>query len=372
MAKTPAIEVEVAIVDRGPLLVTLDEEGRTRVRERIVVTAPAAGELHRIALEPGDRVRRGEPLATLTPVRPALLDDRARSEATASLRAAEAAADRADAERSRVAASAAFAAQQRDRARRLLDAGAIAGEEFEARVAEARALAEALRAADFAAAQARQEVQVARARLTPAAGGARPADLVVTAPVDGIVLKRFHESARPVALGEPLLELGDADRLEIVTDLLSADAVGIALGAEVVIDQWGGTQPLAGRVRRVEPAGFTKISALGVEEQRVNVIIDFTAADEAAALGDGYRVEVRIVQSRLNDVLKVPTGALFREGADWAVFAVRDGRARVTSVTIGARNGREAQVLAGLDAGDCVIVYAPDTVTDNVRVVARR
>jgi HlyD family secretion protein len=176
-----------------------------------------------------------------------------------------------------------------------------------------------------------------------------------------------------VSPGAPLVEIGDPQRLEVVTDLLSADAVKVAAGAEVLLEHWGGAQPLTGRVRRVEPAGFTKVSALGVEEQRVNVVIDLDGSDEAAfALGDAYRTEVRIVVWRAADVVKVPTGALFRRGDGWAAFVVERGRARERAVRLGQRSGREAQVLDGLAAGDQVVLYPPDTLAGGAKVRARR
>jgi HlyD family secretion protein len=310
-------------------------------------------------------------LARIRPAAPLPLDARARGELEAAVRATQAAAERARAERDRLAGVAALAEQRRDRARRLLASGAIAQEELDVREAEARAGADALRAAGSAVAQAEYDVQIARARLVPAASG-RAADIVITAPVTGVVLKRHLESAQVVAAGVPLVEIGDPQRLEVVTDLLSADAVRVAVGAEVLLEHWGGTQPLAGHVRRVEPSGFTKVSALGVEEQRVNVVIDLDGPDEAGfALGDAYRAEVRIVVWRGADVVKVPTGAVFRRGEDWAVFVVEGGRARERAVTIGQRNGREAQVLNGFNAGDYVVMYPPDVLKDGARIRQR-
>jgi HlyD family secretion protein len=185
------------------------------------------------------------------------------------------------------------------------------------------------------------------------------------------VLKRLRESASVIPVGEPLLEIGDPASLDIVSDLLSTDAVRVRRGAQVIIDQWGGGQPLSGRVRRVEPSGFMKVSALGVEEQRVNVIVDFADEVEPAQLGDAYRVEVRIVTWREESVLKVPIGALFRRGQDWGVFRVDEGRAREQKVEIGQRNDREAQVLNGLTEGQSVILHPPDTLGDSARVRIR-
>jgi HlyD family secretion protein len=378
-----SLAVDVAEAKRGPLLVTIDEEGETRVRARFVVTAPVAGDVQRIALEPGDPIARGQRLAVVQPAAPTPLDARTRAEATAAVSAAEAVEARAVAERDRLGTAAAFARQQLERAQRLLKGGAIAREELEARETEARTAGEALRAAEFAVAQARHEVQAARARLGLSEGGAAPPAIVVTSPVDGVVLRRHVESRRVVAPGEPLLEIGDPSRLEIVADLLSADAVTVHTGAPVIIDEWGGAEPIRGRVRRIEPSGFTKVSALGVEEQRVNVIIDFDDAPAAVrALGDGYRVEVRIVRWQDENVLTVPIGALFRRPDlapgqsagpdDWAVFVIDEGLARLRRVSIGQRNASAAEVVEGLVEGDRVVLFPPDTLVDGQRVEPRR
>ena len=368
-----AVDVDVAQVARGPLVVTVDEEGETRVRDKFVITAPVGGEVQRIELEPGDPVTRGTVLARIRPASPSPLDARVRGEMESAVRAAEAAVARARAERDRLAGASALAEQRRDRARRLLAGGAVAQEELDIREADARTAADAVRAAAFVVAQAEQDVQTARARLATPVTGRPQADVVVIAPLSGVVLKRHLESAQVVSAGTPLVEIGDPLRLEVVTDLLSADAVKVPAGAEVLLEQWGGTQPLTGRVRRVEPAGFTKVSALGVEEQRVNVVIDLDGPDEADfALGDAYRTEVRIVVWRGADVVKVPTGALFRRGDGWAAFVVERGRARERRVRVGQRTGRDAQVLDGLTAGDRVVLYPPDTLEHGARVAPRQ
>ena len=244
---------------------------------------------------------------------------------------------------------------------------------MEGKETEARAADEALRAAAFAQAAAEHQLEMARARLVQATGGPGAGRaLRLRSPIDGVVLKRLRESESVVAAGTPLLELGDAHRLEIVSDLLSTDAVKVKPGAAVLIEQWGGDEPLRGRVRLIEPSGFMKISALGVEEQRVNVIVDFEDPGEAwAALGDGYRVEVRIVVWRADDVLKVPTSSLVRRGEDWAVFALDAGRARLRKVEIGRRNGLEAQILSGLQQGQPVVMHPSDALEDGSRIEPR-
>jgi HlyD family secretion protein len=365
-----SIDVDVARVERGPLRVTVDEEGETRVRERFVISSPVAGRLERIELEPGDAVHHGQVLARLTPVAPALLDARTRAELEAAADAARAALGQARAERARAAAALQRAETSLKREEVLAKAGAVSIDQLEASRTSLRNAMEMDRASVFAAAQAEHNVEMARARLQPSSPGGRAIE--IHAPVDGVVLKRHHESEAVIPSGEPLLEIGDPTRLEVVSDLLSTDAVRVSAGDPVEMVQWGGGQPLAGRVRRVEPSGFMKVSALGVEEQRVNVIIDF--ADPLAAsrlIGDAYRVEVQIVIWAGTDVVQVPVGSLFRRGTDWAVFVVDNRRANIRTITIDHRNGTAAQVTKGLDAGSTVVLHPPDTLTDGARVKTR-
>jgi len=251
-----------------------------------------------------------------------------------------------------------------------MKAGAIASDALDAAETAVMSAQDAQRATEFTVSRTEYELQLARARLQapPAAGRA----IEVVAPASGVILKRFRESETVVPVGDPIVEIGDPSRIEIVADLLSTDAVRISPGAEVLIDQWGGSEPLKGKVRRVEPAGFMKVSALGVEEQRVNVIIDFD--DPAMAgkrLGDAYRVEVRVVVWREDNVVKVPVGALFRRGDAWASFLVDGDRAALTTVMLGQRNATEAQVTGGLSAGQTVVLHPPDTLMDGARVKTR-
>ena len=365
-----ATEVDVAVVARGPMQVTIDEEGETRVRERFIVSAPVSGTVERIELEPGDRVVRGKTLvARLRPAASPLIDPRTQAELRASIEAAQSGVGQARAERERAVATRARAESSVRRLETLIKAGAVSNDELEAAQTAFKSSEEAVRAAEFALARATHELEVARARLRPSSPGG--ATVNILAPVDGVVLKRLRESSSVIPVGEPLLEIGDPRSLEVVADLLSTDAVRVAKDAPVIIDQWGGAQPLSGRVRRVEPSGFMKVSALGVEEQRVNVIVDFADEVEPPSLGDAYRVEVRIVTWSENSVLKVPVGALFRRGEDWAVFRVDNGRAREQKVQIGQRNDREAQVLEGLTEGQAVILHPPDTLVDSARVGVR-
>ena len=365
-----AADVDVALVSRGAMQVTIDEEGETRVRERFVVSSPVSGTVERIELEPGDSVVRGTTIvARIRPAASPLIDPRTQAELRAAAEAARAAVGQTKAELERAMAARSRSASTAKRMESLLQSGAISRDELEAAQTAQRSGEEAVRASEFAVARAEHELQLARARMTPSAAGG--ATVNVVAPVDGVVLKRVRESTSVVPVGEPLVEIGDAASLEIVADLLSTDAVRVARGAPVIIDQWGGPHPLEGRVRLVEPSGFMKVSALGVEEQRVNVIVDFEDEVEPKSLGDGYRVEVRIVTWRDDGVLKMPIGALFRRGQDWAAFIVDNGRARERAVQIDHRNDREAQVVKGLTEGETVIVHPPDTLNDNTRVRVR-
>ena len=368
------VPADFATVGQGSLMVTIDEEGETRVRDRFVVSAPVGGRVLRIGLEPGDPVRRGETLiASVQPALPPLLDRRARDEAEARVAAAQAAIDRARATRDRAQIERDLAWADVKRQRELDQGGLVSQERLESVQTGARALDEALRAAESGVRAAEFELQAARAALTDAAGRRDTGPPVaVRAPVTGVVLRRLRESEAIVPAGEPLVELGDPQNLEVVADLLSTDAVRVPSGGRVLIEGWGGDRTLRGLVRRVEPSGFTKVSALGVEEQRVNVLVDFE--DPAAAwqaLGDGYRVEIRVILWERDDVLKVATNSLFRVGDQWAVYVVEDGRARRRSVRVGQRNGLEAEILSGLEAGEQIILHPGDLVQEGAAVAAR-
>ena len=367
------VEVDMATVSRGPLMVTVDEEGRTRVRDRFVVSAPVAGRVLRIELEPGDRVRRGDVVARVQAEVPPLLDARTRAEATAAADSARAGLGRARAEEQRAAAASAQAQRELERARRLTAGGALSTQELEVREVEARLAGEAVNAAAFASRAASADLQRAEARLRPAPARAGNETVAVTAPVDGVILRRLRESESVVPAGEPLVEIGDPARLEIVADLLSTDAARIREGSRAIVQQVTGADVAPEAVvRRIEPSGFTKVSALGVEEQRVNVILDLSdPASEDTVLGDAYRVEVRIVVWEAPDVLRVPTSALFRVGDEWAVYLVRDGTARSTPVELGHQTGPEAEALGGLTEGARVIVHPSDVIRDGTRVKER-
>jgi HlyD family secretion protein len=365
------VVVDLASVSRGPLVVTVDEEGRTRVRDRFVIAAPVTGRVLRINLDPGDRVARGDVVARLQPEAPTLLDARTRAEAVAALESAEASLGRARAEEQRARTALSQVQNELTRTRQLTEAGATATQTLDLREADVRLADDAAKAAAFAVRIASAELERARARIATSAPRSDAGAVVVRAPVDGVVLHRHRESESVVPAGEPLVEIGDPQELEIVTDLLSTDAVHVAPGARATIEQWGGESALAATVRRVEPSGFTKVSALGVEEQRVNVILEFDdTGEDCAPLGDGYRVEARIVLWEAPDVLKVPTNALFRNGSGWAVYVAREGRAQHTIVELGRQTGQESEVVSGLSEGDVVIVYPGDLVQDGMRIAA--
>ena len=371
-----AVSVDLASVKRGPMRVTLDEEGETRVRDRYVISAPVSGEVLRIALEPGDPVVADETVvATFQPATPSLLDARTEAEARARRDAAEAELGLAQAQLARARAELRYARSELDRNTRLAGDGVVSLELLDSIRLQVETGVEARNAAEYAVRSATHNRDQARATLLQSSGQptrAREEPITIRAPVEGVVLRRLRQSASIVPAGEPLIEVADPTRLEVVCDFLSEDAVKISAGATVLIERWGGEEALHGRVRRVEPSGFTKISALGVEEQRVNVIIDLRDPRAAwEALGDGFRVEARVVIWEADDVLKLPTSSLFRTDASWAVFVAVGGRARLTPVEIGWRNGVEAEVRDGLQGGERIVLYPSDAIRDGVALAER-
>ena len=364
------VPADFATVVRGPLQVTVDEEGQTRVRNRYVVSAPVPGRMSRIELEPGDPVvAKKTVLARFEPTDPSLLDVRTRAGLEARVKAAESAIGVARGERDRIKADLAFAQSDLARARELVKAGAIAQRELEAAELKLKTLERALDSAEFSVTAAQYQLQEARAGLLQTRAG-RTASIPLYSPIDGVVLRRLQESEAVVPTGQPLIEVGNLKNLEIVSDLLSSEAVKVETGQPVIIDQWGGDRPLHGRVRRVEPSGFTKISALGVEEQRVNVLVDIDQRPKD--LGDGFRVEIRIVVWSKDSVLKVPTSSLLRAGDEWTVYEVEQGVAFRRVVKIGERNGLEAEVLQGVSEGDRLVIYPSDAIQDGSKVAPRR
>lgn len=369
--------VDIATVSTGTMRITVDDEGVTRINDVFIVSAPTTGFLRRIELEPGDSVLPGETLvAEIEPSESTPLDPRTAAEAKASLRAAESAEALARADLEKARAELAFAEAEVQRYRELARDGTVSRRDLDAaersfdtsRAALAVAHAQ-MQVRSFELAQAKAHV------LSPdeLRGERQRCDcLVVMAPVSGHVLQVHRESAGPVTVGEALLEIGNLERLEIVVDLLSIDAVQIRPGDAAFIENWGGEHPLEASVRRVEPFGFTKVSALGIEEQRVNVVLDLLSPrSEWQALGHGYQVDVSVVLWSADDVIKVPLTALFRSGSDWALFVRENGRAEKRLVTVGRRNNRDAEIVAGLTAGEQIVVYPGESIEAGMRIAAR-
>ena len=371
-------KVDISNVTRGPLQVTVNEDGKTRIKERYIVSAPLAGRLLRIDIDPGDEVKAGKTrIATIEPSDPQLLNPRELAAAEAREKAAEAALKRADPGVEAARANLTFTESDLARKRALHKTQSVSDIVIQEAERAYRSASEAFRAATFAADIARFELEQANAALLPSRrlkGDDKDADwrFTIDSPIDGRVLRVFQESAAVVTPGTSLLEVGDPTDLELEIDVLSSDAVQIRPGHDVIIEHWGGEKPLRGTVRLVEPSAFTKISALGVEEQRVNVIVNLLDTVEAReTLGDGFRVEVGIVVWASEDVLRVPASALFREGDDWLVFCVQEGLAEKRTVELGHRNETMAEVLTGLTEEDIVIVHPSDVIRDGLQVIPR-
>jgi HlyD family secretion protein len=359
------LAVELATVEAGTLQVTVDEDGETRARDRYVVAAPAAGRVSRIDLRDGDAVAQGQPVAELWPLP---LSSRERAEQLARIAAAEAALREAQSRSARSEADLAQRKRERVRTDELVSNRFVSPQ-----AAEQARSAETLAAEEAAAAKARvraaaADLEAARAALLAIDAGRAGGAVTIRAPVAGRVLRIPERSERVVVAGTGLMTLGDPARLEVVVDVLSQDAVKVRPGMPVLLEGWGGPKALRAQVRTVEPFAFTKVSALGVEEQRANIVADFV--DPPGALGDGYRVEARIVVWSAENVLKVPASALFRQGEKWAAFVSENGRARLRQVEVGQRSALEAQILDGLKAGEQVVRHPSNTIEDGTRVVA--
>lgn len=363
MLRPESVPVETTSARVGPLVVTVGDEGQTRVRVRHVVTAPLPGRLERLALEVGDAVVPGQVVARLAPLP---LDARSRQQAEAALAGARDLEQSAQASVGEARAALEQARSDRSRAERLLAGGGIAPADVERLQLVEQARQEELASARSRAQAAAHEVEAARSALMAADAGPGGQSLALRCPIGGRVLAIPERSARTVGAGEPILEVGDPAALEVVVDLLSTEAVKVGPGMPMLLSGWGGDSVLEGRVRRVEPSGFTKVSALGVEEQRVNVVGDVPAAGR---LGDRFRVDVRIVLWQSDSVLVVPMSALYRlADGRWALFLVEGGRARERPVTVGRESSTEAQILEGLSPGDRIIRHPTDQVRDGVRV----
>jgi len=368
-----AIEVDIATIGRAPLRVTINQEGRTRVIDRYVITAPVNGYARRINLDIGTAVERDATLVELEPVRPDELDARRRAEAEARIAAAAASVDTAQQQFIAATSNTKLAQIELQRTRVLRAAGHVSAAAEDLAASNADRSAAELRAKQFAVATARHELEAARAVLQYAASGSSAKTVAVRSPTAGQVLKILHKSEGTVTTGQPLVEIGNPRALEVEIDLLSADAVRVHPGSRVIFERWGGEGILEGEVRIVEPAGFTKVSALGVEEQRVWVIVSFTSpATLWQRLGDGYRLEANIIVWEANDVLQIPVSALFRDGDSWTAFVVEQGKAVKRRVQIGQRSGLSGQVISGINVNEHVIVHPDDRVQEGSSVVRHK
>lgn len=366
------VPVDVAAARRAPLSVVVEESGVTRVKDRFVVSAPVSGSLARVSLEPGDVVSEGDAMAEIAPLSSPLLDERTRAEAEARLDAARSALGQSEAQVSRATSARDLAGQELSRTRRLTDSGSLSAQALEQAEFAHRMREEELASAVFGQKIAKEQLRMARAALGAGDGGrARDRRVEVLAPASGRVLRVEHKSAGVVQAGAALVEVGNPEVLEVVVDLLTTDAVHVAPGTKVSVEGWGGPA-LDGKVSRVEPSGFTRPSALGVDEQRVNVVVALLAPRrDWAVLGDGFRVEARLTLWEAEAKLQVPSSAVFRHGDGWAAFRVRDARAALVPVRLGHRGEVAVEVVSGLEPGDVVVTHPGERVKDGVKVQPR-
>lgn len=367
--------VDVGTVTRGPMRVTVSQEGVTRVREVYAVSSPIAGHLSRTVLDEGDAVRAGVTVvAAIHPLDPPLIDSRSQAELVAAREAARAAVSMAEIDLKRLQSDLQFSRDNLERAKALAKTNFLAQSALQKASTDVEVLEAQIASAAAAIELRKAELASAEARLIPPSDPNRKPEasccVHLTAPVDGVVLSVFARSEQPVAVGTKIAEIGDPRDIEVTVDLLSSDAVRIAPGSPAEIFDWGGDRILAARVRRIDPAGFTKVSALGIEEQRVNLVLDLD--DKDPRLGHGFRVYARLTLWQSEDTLRLPISALFRDGQDWSLFAIRDGRARQVAVDIGQMNDEVAELKGGLADGDRVILHPSDMVSDGTLVEARQ
>jgi len=368
------VPVETAQVARHDIEITVEEEGKSRIRDVFTVSAPTGGQMLRVNLDAGDPVVKGMTVvASIKPADPALLDARTRRVAEASVESARAAVDLAVAVVRQAEAQLAFLNGELERAKTLVTRGTISERAYQKAQLDAETAAAALESAKASLMVQRRELERAEAALTESgANGSATCCVDVRAPVSGRVLRVMIESEQVVQAGTPLLQIGDPSDLEIVADLLSRDAVQIKPGAAAIVDGWGG-KALKAKVKRIDPSATTKISALGIEEQRVQAVLTLDdEPDLRAGLGDGFRVIVRISLWKGDGLVAIPIGALFRQGAEWAAYAIKDGKAELKTLQLGARNGEFAEVTSGLSEGEKVILHPSDQVADGVRVNVER
>jgi len=368
------LPVEIGVVSRGSLAVSVLEEGKTRIRHRYTISPPVGGFLQRVELRAGAPIEAGKTvLARIQAELASLLDPRAQSQAEAQVHAAEASLHQHQADLERASTAADLAERERQRALPLHQTGAISVKDWDSADMASTMRQRELRSAEFGLEVAKFELEQAQAALLQAEGHIDPSaePFKIVAPVSGYVLNVFEESARVMPAGTPVMEVGDPTDLEAEIELLSTDAAGVKPGATAMIERWGGPKPIPATVEIVEPAAFTKVSALGVEEQRVKVRVEFSEHPGQEQLGDRYRVEARIFTWNSADVLQIPTGALFRRGGDWMCFVADSGKAKLQKVEIGHNNGIAAEVLSGISDGQKVILHPPDAVTAGAAVRAR-
>jgi len=371
-----AQQIDLITVVRGPLRITIEEEGRTRLKERFTISAPTAGYMRRINDKVGDPVKNGQIVATLEPLPSQALDPRSRATAEAAVSSAEASL-KAVAERERVTmADAGYIEKRLERLKALFAKGSISKDQFDQIDSEAQKVRALQRSTAAEVNVAKSELERAKITLqnfTAIKRNGKQEAIQVVSPVDGVVYKIYHESEGAVNMGEPLMDVGNTGNLEVRVEVLSSDAVKIRQGTEVLFKRWGNDEPLTGRVQRVEPAGFTKVSSLGVEEQRVLVIVDITSPPEKwRALGDGYRMEAHFIIWEGKNILQVPASAIFRLGSKWAVFVEEKGKARRRVVEIGQRNGLAAEILSGLKENEMVVVYPDDSINEGTKIRQRK
>ena len=367
-------DVDLVSVHRGDFQVTIEEEGRTRLKQRYTVSSPSAGYMRRVDLKVGDTVKKGQTLVVLEPLRSQALDPRSRAQAQLGVSAAQAALEAA-VEKERAAASE-YVEKRLERMSNLFSKGYIAKDQFEQTETQAKKTRAYHLSSKAAVNMARADLEKAKTNLlnygVPRNVGKHNL-IYVSSPVNGSVFRLYRESEGALNVGEPLMDIGNQKDLEIRAELLSSDAVKMNTGTRVLFKRWGLDENLTGVVRVVEPAGFTKISSLGVEEQRVLVIADITSEQEKwQALGDGYRLEAHFIVWEGKNILQIPASALFRSGSDWAVFAVEKGKARRRIVEIGYRNGLAAEIISGLMEGEKVIAYPDDAINDGTRIKQRK
>jgi HlyD family secretion protein len=366
------VSVDLVKASRGPLQVTIEEEGKTRVKDKFIISAPVAGFIRRIELVEGDVVKKGQPLIKLEPLRSNVLDPRSHAAAEAEVLSAQAALNMAEAKMRAVLADEEYARSKYQRMKKLFEGGYLSKNDMELAEAEASRTKANLLSAEAAVKVSRFELDKARTALqySAAEGPLNPDKInLIRSPVDGRVLKIYRKSEGVVQSGEPLMDVGDPNKLEVEIEVLSSNAVSIKPGTQVLLERWGGEIALPGRVRVVEPAGFTKVSSLGVEEQRVFIIVDITSLTESQLrLGEGYRVVARFIVWEGEKVLRVPASALFRNDERWSVYVINNKKAQQREVKVGQRTGLMAEILSGLDEGEEVIAHPDDSIKEGKRV----